>query len=430
MKYIVIMALGALAALLANKGIAVFNDGFRPVMPQFFENKISRKELAAMSFAISFGLVVGFGIPVSIGAPIILIHSILLATDIIGTIFNDDLIGNILAAVAGAVYGLLILVGLSAVVNVFKTLPFNFLGNLGSVSSFVVVSFAIFPAVAVAMQQGFKKGVITGLVTVVAWFLVKKFGVFTFGTGKVTLNADGIAMLIGTILMVVYAATSKESNNANTQLTSVFAEKVKRIQSNFIILAIMGGLVAAGTALTVVAGDPASLAFLKEGKFDNATITAAARAIGFIPLIFTTAIVTGVYSPVGTTLVFVVGIMLRNPFLAFVVGALVMVAEVFLINTFAKTMDKFPGVRDMGEHIRTSMSKVLEVAILAGSIVAGNAMVAGLGALFVIGVYQLNKHAKKPLVDLAVGPVAVISLGILLNILIWVGLYALPVVAK
>lgn len=84
-NYIIIMTVGALASLLANKGVAVFNDGFRPVVPQYFEGKISRKELAATSFAISFGLVVGFGIPTSIAASIILIHSILLATDIIGT---------------------------------------------------------------------------------------------------------------------------------------------------------------------------------------------------------------------------------------------------------------------------------------------------------------------------------------------------------
>lgn len=231
--------------------------------------------------------------------------------------------------------------------------------------------------------------------------------------------------------MLVFATQIKQTNSANSDLVSVFAQRVKRIQSNWWILAIMGGLVAAATSMTIVAGDPASLALLKEGKMDSAWITALARGIGFIPLIFTTAIVTGVYSPVGTTFVFTVGILLNgNPLVAFIAGAVVMVAEIFLINTFAVTMDKFPGVRDMGEHIRTSMSKVLEIALLAGSVVAANAMVAGVGALFVIGVYLLNRQAKKPIVDLAVGPVAVIVFGILVNILIPLQLYVLPVVAK
>lgn len=157
LKYVVIMGIGALAAVLANKGIAVFNDGFRPLVPQYFEGKINRAELAATSFAISFGLVVGFGIPVSIGASIILIHSILLATDIIGTVFKDDMLGTILSGVVGAAYGAGILFGLQVIVDAFALLPLNFLGSLGNVSAPVVAAFAIFPAVAIAMQHGFKK---------------------------------------------------------------------------------------------------------------------------------------------------------------------------------------------------------------------------------------------------------------------------------
>ena len=81
-------------------------------------------------------------------------------------------------------------------------------------------------------------------------------------------------------------------------------------------------------------------------------------------------------------------------------------------------MDKFPGVREMGEHIRTAMSRVLEVALLVGSVTAANAMAATVGSLFVVGFYLLNKQSKKPIVDLAVGPVAAILFGIILNILV------------
>ena len=92
MRYLVLAAIGALASILANRGIAVFNDGFRPIVPQFYDRQISRKELATMSFAISFGLVIGFAIPTSIAASIILIHCILLTTDIIGTFCPDSLV--------------------------------------------------------------------------------------------------------------------------------------------------------------------------------------------------------------------------------------------------------------------------------------------------------------------------------------------------
>lgn len=427
MNYIIMMAIGALASVMANKGIAVFNDGFRPVVPQYFEGKISRKELAATSFAISFGLVIGFGIPTSIAASIILIHSILLATDIIGTIFKDDMTGMILSAVVGGLYGIGILVGLQFVVDLFAKLPYNFIDPLGAVSAPVVAAFAIFPAVAVASQHSFKKGAIVGIVTTLVWFIVKKFGNFAFGEATIALNAEGIAMLVGTVMMVIYATKDRSTNTFNQDLTNVFSEKVSRIQKNWWLLALMGGLLSAGTAQLLIAGDPISQNLLAESQYTSAAMAAFARAIGFIPLVFTTAIVTGVYGPAGVTLVFGVGILLHgNPIFAFVAGGAVMAAEVFLINAFAKGMDKFPGVRDMGEHIRTSMSRVLEVALLVGGINAANTMATNIGGLFVIGFYLLNKKSKKPIVDLAVGPVAAIIFGILLNILILLGIWVVP----
>ncbi len=428
LDYFVIMAIGALASVLANKGIAVFNDGFRPLVPQYFDGHMSRKELAATSFAISFGLVVGFGIPTSIAASIILIHSILLATDIIGTIFPDDLKGSILAGTVGALYGIGILVGLQFVVDLFAKLPYNFLGPLGSVSAPVIAAFAAFPALAVAMQHGYKKGSITGIITFVTWFVTAKFAKFTIGEATVSLNAEGIAMLVGTLIMIYFASKQKSEGTTSQDLTNVFSAQVKRIRGNWWVLAIMGGLLAAGTSLLIVAGDPTSLALMGEGQFASAAMAAFARAIGFVPLVFTTAIVTGVYGPAGATFVFAIGIALNgNPLFAFVAGGIVMIAEVFAIDIFAKGMDKFPGVREMGEHIRTSMSRVLEVALLVGSVTAANTMAPTAGSLFVIGFYLLNKQSKKPIVDLAVGPVAAIIFGILLNILLVIGLWSLPV---
>lgn len=49
----------------------------------------------------------------------------------------------------------------------------------------------------------------------------------------------------------------------------------------------------------------------------------------------------------------------------------------------------------------------------------------GIGALFVIGILLLNRMSKKPIVELAIGPVATIAFGILLNLLIIIKLVAL-----
>lgn len=432
LKYIVIIAIGALASMLANRGIAVFNDGFRAIVPQYYDKQISRKELAAISFSISFGLVIGFGLPTSIGAAIILIHCLLLTTDIIGVSCPDSKLGLVLSGVIGGLYGLLLLVGLEFIVKLFGLLPYNFLNDLGSVSSYMTIAFAIFPALAVAYQHGFGKGAITGIITVVAWFLLKKFGTFPIGEKTFTLNADGMAMLVGVVMMLVFAAQIKGEGSANAALTQVFSSKLERIRKNWFLLAIMGGLIAAGTSLAIVAGDPASLAALGNGQAAEGGMIALARAIGFVPLVFTTSIVTGVYAPAGCTFVFVVGLFLNGkPLFALILGAAVMIVELLLINVFAKGMDKFPGVKEMGEHIRTSMTKVIEITLMIGAVVGAEKTAAavglsGIGAMFVIAVVLLNRRSKKPVVEMAIGPVACILFGLLVNVLLLLGLVALP----
>ena len=433
LKYIVVIAIGALASMLANRGIAVFNDGFRAIVPQYYDGQISRKELGAMSFAISFGLVIGFGLPTSIAATIILIHCLLLTTDIIGTWCPDSKTGLIASGVIGGVYGLLLLVGLEFIVKVFGMLPYNFLNDLGSVSVYMTIAFAIFPAVAVAYQHGFGKGAITAVITVIAWFLFKKFGTFNIdATHKFTLNADGMAMLVGVIMMLIFAAQIKGEGASNAALTKVFSAKLERIRKNWFLLAIMGGLLAAGTSLSIVAGDPASLAALGNGQNVEGGMIALARAIGFVPLVFTTSIVTGVYAPAGCTFVFVVGMFLfGNPLVALLVGAGVMIVELLLINVFANVMDKMPGVKEMGEHIRTSMNKVIEITLMVGAVVGAEKTAAavglsGIGAMFVIGCVLLNRRSKKPIVEMAIGPVACILFGLLANVLLLIGLVSLP----
>lgn len=432
LKYIVIIAIGALASMMANRGIAVFNDGFRPVVPQYYDKQISRKELAAISFSIGFGLVIGFGLPTSIGASIILIHCLLLSTDIIGTTCPDSKKGLVMSGVIGGLYGLLLLVGLEFIITLFGYLPYNFLNDLGSVSAYMTIAFAVFPALTVAYQHGFGKGAATGIVTVIAWLLFKKFGTFQIGESTFTLNADGMAMLVGVVMMLVFAAMIKgEENNANAQLTEVFSGKLSRIRKNWLLLALIGGLIACGTSLGIIAGDPGSLAAVAEGEWSTAGMIALARAIGFVPLVFTTSIVTGVYAPAGCTFVFVIGLLLHgNPLVALILGAVIMVVELMLINVFAKGMDRFPGVKDMGEHIRTSMTKVIEITLMVGAVVGAEKMSAavgltGVGAMFVIGCVLLNRRSKKPVVEMAIGPIACILFGLLINLLLAIGLVAL-----
>ena len=147
-----IAIIGGLSAMMANRGIAVFHDGLRPLIPEYLEGRMSRKALGATSFALSFGLVIGFGIPFSLTARIILVHSLLLGTDVIGIWCSDNRRGFLLSGLIGAIYGVALLAGLRSIVDLFNMLPVNFMSNLSKVGDPIIVCFALFPALVVGYQ--------------------------------------------------------------------------------------------------------------------------------------------------------------------------------------------------------------------------------------------------------------------------------------
>ncbi|WP_197280017.1 YhfT family protein [Bacillus sp. FJAT-27251] len=425
-EIILMISIGALAAVMANLGIAVFNDGIRPIVPENLEGRMSRKELGVTAFAMSFGLVIGFGIPISIAGSIILIHSILLGSDIIGLSLDRGKIKTTIAAIAGGLYGAGIYLGLQAVVDLFEMLPLNFVEGFNKVGEPVVVSFMVFPAIAIALQFSVKKGVFTLLVAALARQLIvfaNGAALIKIGGTPVVLSPEGIALVVGMFLLIYFAMKEKSEEQNLSALATLFTDRVTRIKKHSWILMISGGLVAAATNLLLIAGDPISLNLLSEGKITEGGIASLAKAIGFVPLIASTAIATGVYGPVGFTFVFAAGIFSPNIFLALIIGALIIFLEIRLLTTLAKFLDKYPGVRASGENIRTAMTRVLEVALLIGGANAANAIVPGFGFFAIAGFYLLNEVAGRPIVRMAVGPVGAIAVGIIGNILVLLGLF-------
>jgi hypothetical protein len=429
MEMLFVILIGAVAAVLANMNIAVFNDGLRPIVGEHLEGRIKRRELGLTAFAMSFGLVIGFGIPFTLTASIILIHSILLGTDIIGLLTPKNKWGTPVAAAVGGLYGWALLVGLEGFVNLFEYLPVNFLEPMGEVGTPVVVTFMAFPALAVAMQFSVKKGILTFIVAALVRQLavfVNEAGLLSIGGNVVEINQEGMALIAGMIFLFAYAMKEKAEEGSSVDLASLFSEKVKSIRKNVAFFMVIGGLIAGATNLSLMAGDPISLNLLAEGSQTDAGIAAAARAIGFIPLVASTAIATGVYSPVGFTLIFVVGFFSPNVWIALIIGAAVIFLEVMLLSSIAKFLDKYPGVRNSGENIRNAMTKLLEVALLIGGANASNMIAPGFGFFFIAGFYLLNEVAGRPIVRMAVGPVGAIAVGIIANILVLMGIMTIP----
>ncbi len=431
---IVMASLGGIAAYLANQNIAVFHDGLRPMFPAYLSNAMDRKTLFATSFALSFGLVIGFGLPTSIAGKIIIVHTILLATDIIGTMFPDTGKNKWYAVAVGALFGVVLLFGMQAIIDALKILPIDFTGNLGTVGSLIILAFSVFPAIAVAYQAGIVSGgVVLALIMIVKQVTVL-FGKFVINDVTIALNADGMALLVGIIAMVVVAARQKKSADGNaTTAFAVFTKNIERIKKNMVVLALSGGIVALATTLLLIAEGPASLTLMAEGQYAQAAIVALGRTLGFIPLVMTTAIVSGVYSPAGTKLIHVPAILFINMGIvglagSFVTGAIIMVVEVLLLGFIAQGMDRFPGMKDLGDNTRTAMSKVLDLALLVGGMLAANAIAPSIGYIWVIGLYFLNQASKKPLSTMAIGPIGAISMGIIVNVLHLIGLF--PIIVK
>ncbi|MGV6989844.1 YhfT family protein [Testudinibacter sp. P80/BLE/0925] len=434
LQHLILMAvIGAISAMMANRSIAVFHDGLRPLVPEYVEGRMSRKALAATSFALSFGLVIGFGIPFSLTAPIILVHSLLLGTDVIGTWTPDNRKGFILSGVLGAIYALGLMVGLKSVVELFAMMPVNFISSLSKVGDPIIACFAIFPALVVSYQYGYKKGIWVLIATIIGYALTKSFGEIQFSDETlkpVKIDPNGVALLFSMIAMFYFAMREKAKpladgeKGSNEMLLGLFSERVKRIQKNWLLLSLSGGLtaVAATMSFSLLAEGPVSLQLMAQDQQTSATLVSLARAIGFIPLVGTTAIATGVYSPDGMKFVFVAGLALDNPILAFIAGVVIMLAEVRFLAQLALWLDKYPGVKACGDHIRTAITKMLEVSLLVGGMIASNAILPGMGFMIVAGIYLLNRTSKRPLVEMAIGPVATIIVGIVANVLSLVGL--------
>ncbi len=432
-KLVLMALIGGISSLLSNRGLAVFNDGLRPLISEYIEGKMNRKILAVNTFALSFGLIIGFGIPFSLLSSIILVHSLLLGTDVIGIWCANSRRGSICASLIGSLYGIALLVGLKSIVNLFAILPINFMEQLSKVGAPIIVCFSLFPSLVTAYQYSYGKGLLVLIITLISYLITENFGILSFdrySQMSVKLDPNGMALLFAMIGMFYFAMCEKRPQHSETaailrdKSVGLFSERIKRIQKNRGLFILNGGLtsVAATTSMCLLAESPMSLQLLANGETTGAILVALARAISFIPLIGTTAIATGIYSPDGMKFTFVVGLFTQNPIIAFIMGGIVIAIEIILLSKLAVWLDNYPGVKACGEYIRIAIMHMLEFTLLVGGMMASNAILPSLGFMIVAGIYLLNRSAKFPLNNMAIGPIATIIVGIFANIICILGL--------
>lgn len=425
---IVVMLVCAMSAFLSHMGMAVFHDGIRPVIPEYIEGRMHRTEMASIAFGLSVGFIASVGIGNALVTNLLNPWLLFLATDIIGIASPKKW----LAPILGALWGLVCLTGIGGINAVLVGMPVDLIGAMGDVGTYVVTGFALFPIIAIIMQFGMKSGIITAVVVLLFRLAGPLFS---------PVSADAWTMMVGVITLVVFCVLkdSKNKEKEDADSLNIFSERISRIRKNLPFLMGMGALIALACNIHVFAGSDVSMFDLSTayGMRDTAEASALVktvatnefmRGLSFIPLIATTAITTGVYGVAGFTFVYVAGYLCPNPILAAVLGAAIIFVEVMLLGFVGKFLGKFPSMRDASDNIRSAMNACVEFALIIGSTAAcctmGAATTAGAAGGFVIGacIYLINEITGRKIMRMAIGPVAAIATGILLNLTYLVGL--------
>ena len=429
-------ALCAMTAFCSHLGIAVFNDGVRPFVPEMLEGRMPRPEYAVAVFGLCVGFIASVGIGNALATNLLNPWLLFLATDIIGAFCPNKFV----AAAAGAAWGILCLLGLGGINTALTFLPVDILGALGQLGTYIVTGFALFPVVAIIMQFGWQRGVITAVLALAARVVGP---MWKFGPTQASISADAWCLLIGVVALVAFCIIKdrKDKPEGGDEFSdNIFTERVSRIRKNVPFLMIVGALIAVACNLHFFAGSTVSMFNLHDAYYtagaDSASLIQAAavnelfRGISFIPLIAVTAITTGVYGVAGFTFVYVAGYLSPNPVVAAILGAVIIFCEVMLLSVIGKQLGRFPSLRDAADNIRSAMGITVEFAVLFGSlnavVVMGNSVGNPTLAFAIAGaIYYINEVTGRKVMRMAIGPVFALGCGIILNLLYAVGLVAL-----
>lgn len=424
-QQLTVIALCALTAYISHMALAVFNDGVRPFLLDFVQGRTTRSATTAVSFGLSAGFIFGLGAPMALSTGVLNPWLLFLPTDILGMLSPKKW----LAPILGGAWGAVVVFGLNGANNVAHDLPVDFITAMQQMSTPILFLFTLFPVLAITKQFGRKWGGIAGLLEFALVVMTMKLWPNMFA-GALAM-AVGVLMLIG--LAVAKDLAQRKADKAagvsepvvegDDPMASLFSASAARLRRYLPLFMVLGAGVCVLAQMHIFGGGEATSFLIAKGQYAEAAQVDFYRVFGFIPLIATTALASGAYGIAGFTLVYPIGYLLPNPFLAAIVGALVFAAEVLALSYIGKLLGRLPSVRDSSEHLRSAISDTLQLAILFGSLMAANAMGGGLGILVVGGLYLLNEAMGRPVVRMAAAPAAVIVGGILLNLLYWMDLF-------
>ncbi|MEV0600750.1 YhfT family protein [Streptomyces sp. NPDC050315] len=430
-QQLTVIALCALTAFISHLALAVFNDGVRPFMLDFIQGRTTRSATTAVSFGLSAGFIFGLGAPMALSTGVLNPWLLFLPTDILGILSPKKW----LAPILGAAWGTVVVFGLNGANSLAHDLPVDFLTAMQQMSTPILFLFTLFPVLAISKQFGKLRGGIAGVIELALVVATMKLwpGVFP----------GAVAMAVGVLMLIAFAVAkdlrqrrteraeqagradgpAEDASGDDDPMASLFSASATRLRKHLPLFMVLGAGVCLLAQMHIFGGGEATSFLIAKGDYSGAAQVDFYRVFGFIPLIATTALASGAYAIAGFTLVYPIGYLLPNPWLALICGALVFAVEVLALSWIGQILGRLPSVRDSSEHLRGAISDSLRLAILFGSLMAANAMGGGLGILIVGGLYLVNEAMGRVVVRMAAAPAAVIVGGIILNFLYWLDLF-------
>lgn len=396
----------ALGAVATQRGYSAFHDGVRPFVRDVAAGRRERREAAGSTWSMSWGFILYYGAPFSLATGVMEKHILGLPADWIG--IRSRRVS--LAVAAGLLWGICASALLSSTQWVFANLPLPMDQHLLDIARPLLAMMPLIPVVAATSQFGVRLGGFgVGGVTGAAYLAVIALG--TDAPAAIAFAVGGIAHLFLVL---------RERVDTPPPLPEELAAGKQEIRRGTVALVLTGALLAVATSLLWLGGEPASVMLIGLGHPLEAGLIGIYSWIGFAPLVTYTALASRAYTSAGMPDgVLAMGLLVRYPPAAAVVGALAMWGELWGVGRFERIISRFPGLHGAGAGIRDGILLVSEIALLIGGAISADAMWASVGFYIVGGFWLLNEASGRRVMRVAVGPLAAIAAGLAHNLQYW-----------
>ena len=418
---IMTILVGSYAALLANQGLAVIQQETRSIYQTQDADK--RKALFQASWKAALPLVLGLALPLSIATFLLSGYVILLAGEVLGLFFPNNKKGMLYATFSGGAFSAFIFIlffGLKTYVPGWFTI--DFLTPLTSVFVPLSSSFALIPALAIGVQFGPKKAIAASLIIIMVYILFLRLGTISFLSGR--LSAIGIAFIVGILLYYLLTLKIKKNTDPEDSLTHQAESNFPLIKKQGLYLIPMGIMIGIMASDNAFALDPLSHVLLADGFRFEAGWAVMALALTTIQPLYTSARISGVYSPIGTGLAIALGYwsaVLPGVFGLVVAGLLgggAIAFELWAGDRLHRYLHSHQVLIKMGDNVRKSSLVVMDYTIFVGSMVIGNIIYPVVGFMWVLAAWVIHRTLPQKIFHpITVGPIALLLLGLVVNLL-------------